>query len=795
MAYTKSFLCIGAMVMLAACGDDGSSTNAVLVDASFDVSGSDVVVATKDDLPKCTDKRDGAVAFVKDEKVAYICDDGRWILDDDGELSSSSGKAKSSSSSGKAKSSSSSKGTSSAKETSSSSSENGPVSSANDTIPEAKIKNKTIYGVAQKGPFRAGAKVKIYELDGKTFDRTGNHFDGKIKSEGNGSFVVSGVTLSSPYALFEVTGRFRNEVTNQFSSNDVTLNALVDLSDRDTVNVNVLTHMEYKRVIHLLESGFSFSAAKTRAEADVFGAFGIEGAFDNSENLKIVGQTDGNAALLAVSVLTLFYGDESKLGEFLNDFSADIEKDGVWDDEIAKAKIADVAQDKFFKGELSAIYENIVGWNIGSISDKQAYKNYIAEYWPMVYGFGPCNSGVRVDYGAFSNKNSSLYGTGITFSCSGGIWLKRKIEGGDRVCALENEGIVVSVGNKSWRKCENGLMVNATIDDANKHGWDKGYDGEYRNGNEDGSLYMYDEILDKWVGVDDEDSVLMLNGCTYRRTGEISKSPKDGAYYYCDRYASPVLWYDAGDEPYPGWRKAVDVDFVRRDEKCEAGDVGRTIDRADSVTGSFYCTVNGWVDLMDWSYDVPKEFRFNPDIDYGTMTDERDGKTYRTVEIGEQVWMAENLNYAGPNDDISRCYGDVPATCEAGGRIYSLSVADTVCPSGWHLPTNEEFEILLTTVGGKDNASNVLRSASGWKKEKVSSDAYGFSALPTGGALIESRYGPFFGYSGYEAYFFSSDGYVFSIDTWGKTSLSGKNGAVVNPNEALVSVRCLQDAE
>ena len=744
MACKKWFAFLSFVVLLAACGSDHD----LVLETSFDASVEDV----------------------------------------DDSYSSSSVKEKSSSSS---------KGISSAKETASSSSEKMPDSMVNDTVPVVTIENKTIYGFALKGPFRAGTKVKIYELDAETFAQTGKYFEGKVQSDKDGAFVVSGVTQLSPYALFEVT-----------AGDGVTLKAFVDLSDRDTVSVNVLTHLEYERILYLVEKGYSFFAAKTQAEVDVLAAFGIEGSFANFEGLNVAGD-NASAELLAISVLALCYGGESKMAEFLNSFAMDIKEDGKWDDGTVKAEIADEAQRKYFEGELSSIYQNIFDFKMGSAPNKVAYERYVNDFWSVIYGFGTCRGGER-NYFA-KNPQSSFYGTDTNFVCKDLFWYKRLGKGGTLVCSVEQEGSFIDQSHIEYVSvCKNRKVVNvyrfinsegeyeyydpSDSSDTSEPIEPKAVDGELRNGERE-EVKKFDEILGRWVDANTNDRTLMLNGCTFKRHGEISKSPKDETYYYCDSCPDAVLWYNNGETPYvePWWRKAKDVDFVRRDEKCEAEDVGRIVDRADSVTGRFYCTVNGWVNLMDWSYDVPKELRFNPDVDYGTMTDDRDGKTYRTVKIGEQIWMAENLNYAGPNDDISRCYEDVPATCEAGGRLYGLTVADTVCPSGWHLPKKEEFEVLLTTVGGKDNASEVLRSISGWKNDYSGSDAYGFSALPTGGALIESHYGPFFSYSGYTAYFFG-DGCVFSINVWYGVDLS-KNGGVMKPDEALLSVRCLKDAE
>lgn len=115
----------------------------------------------------------------------------------------------------------------------------------------------------------------------------------------------------------------------------------------------------------------------------------------------------------------------------------------------------------------------------------------------------------------------------------------------------------------------------------------------------------------------------------------------------------------------------------------------------------------------------------------GTFVDTRDGQTYKTVTIGTQTWMAENLKYA---IDGSYCYDNDETKCEKYGRLYSWSSAldDKLCPSGWHLPFFEEWEILSDAVGGRDVASQKLRSSKGWGNEYNGDDNYSFSVRPSG---------------------------------------------------------------
>ena len=146
--------------------------------------------------------------------------------------------------------------------------------------------------------------------------------------------------------------------------------------------------------------------------------------------------------------------------------------------------------------------------------------------------------------------------------------------------------------------------------------------------------------------------------------------------------------------------------------------------------------------------------------EYGTLTDDRDGQTYKTVKIGEQWWMAENLNYryiqqTAQEDSSSYCYNDDPANCAKYGRLYLWSAALVVCPEGWHLPRRDEWDTLLTAVGGEAKAGIMLKSTEGWKYNGNGSDSYFFSALPAG-YRFSSEY---FYYEGDIAYFWSSTKY------------------------------------
>jgi uncharacterized protein (TIGR02145 family) len=118
-----------------------------------------------------------------------------------------------------------------------------------------------------------------------------------------------------------------------------------------------------------------------------------------------------------------------------------------------------------------------------------------------------------------------------------------------------------------------------------------------------------------------------------------------------------------------------------------------------------------------------------------TFTDDRDGKTYRTVKIGEQVWMGENLNFETPN---SWCYDNNPDNCKKYGRLYSWNAAMKACPDDWHLPFRKEWCELFIFAGGEDIAGMKLKSKS---PDWDGTDDYSFLALPGGGRITNGSFG------------------------------------------------------
>ncbi len=163
--------------------------------------------------------------------------------------------------------------------------------------------------------------------------------------------------------------------------------------------------------------------------------------------------------------------------------------------------------------------------------------------------------------------------------------------------------------------------------------------------------------------------------------------------------------------------------------------------------------------------------------------DNRDGQKYRTIAIGEQTWLAENMRYAGVTHYSADGNSDNDAIY---GYLYQWEDAKQVCPAGWHLPTQAELDQLVTYAGGKHAGGRNLCSISTTREDGNGIDKYGFGALPAGYYYSGSYYD-----FGYNAYFWSSTeygSYAYSL-----LLDSGDSAYVDGFRTDGNSVRCLKD--
>jgi uncharacterized protein (TIGR02145 family) len=210
-------------------------------------------------------------------------------------------------------------------------------------------------------------------------------------------------------------------------------------------------------------------------------------------------------------------------------------------------------------------------------------------------------------------------------------------------------------------------------------------------------------------------------------------------------------------------------------------------------------------------YDNFEEIENDPDMNNIITTneykelktllfDKRDNQIYKTVTIGNQVWMAENLNY---ETDDSWCYDNDTVNCRIYGRLYTWEAAMNACPDGWHLPTDEEWKELEIFLGMSrkeadkkktrgTNEGSRLKSTYGWDNNGNGDNTTGFSALPGG----HRDYTGSFYYLGRTTYFWSFTEYSYSawyrVLLYNYSEVSRNYGYRFSKNHGF-SVRCLRD--
>ncbi|MBO6135910.1 MAG: fibrobacter succinogenes major paralogous domain-containing protein [Fibrobacter sp.] len=642
---------------------------------------------------------------------------------------------------------------------------------------------KDVAGLAQKGPFVKGSKVTVQGIDCKTLELTDEIFEGKIASD-KGDFAFDDVTLSSTCALFEVSGIYRNEITGNTTSESVTLFALSDLKDRGHVNVNMLTDLECKRVLYLVtEKGKKFADAKKQAEKEVLAAFGIAGDFDNSEDLTIYESGDGNAALLAVSVLMQAGTDVPGLEKRMDGFKDSFAETGKWSDDKTKAAIEEWQVAATADGTLDSIRKNVE--RLGYADEVPAFEKYIEAFGDTVI----LSSDSSEESSSGSRQSSSSTPVEDLSSSS-----SEPAEGSFTDSRDGKTYKTVTIGNQIWM-AEN---LNYKTDSSFCYNDSAEYCSKY------GRLYIWDAAMNAcpegWHLPDTTEWVTLITAVGGKSTaGKMLKSTSgwnsDGNG--TDDFGFTVLpaggwgskdfvgeaavfwtseWYEGYDDYAYGIRLYTDTIVRKFYSNKYIGSSVRCLKGESPVAGSSGSLAKSSSSYSDgWSWDVPKETRLNPNIKYDSMIDPRDKKVYKVVKIDvedenySQVWMAENLNYADSNRTPSLkggnwCYQGDEKKCKVSGRYYSWAAAidsvalandaeapldcgygkkcgldravQGICPDGWHLPSIYEWGLLSVALGNAPVSGEPLKALTGWNyagtPDNNGTDLYGFAALPTG---------------------------------------------------------------
>lgn len=283
-----------------------------------------------------------------------------------------------------------------------------------DTLPkDTTPTGVNISGVAQKGPFISGSTVLVFELSDEKLTQTGKAFHGK--TDNNGSFKISNIAISSKYAILEATGYFLNEVTGKESSSPITLRAITDITSKEKININFLTQLEYDRVSYLVtNNNIQLKEAKAQAQKEILQTFFGSAGSGNLEDLDVFGDSEDDVKLLALSILLLAENSEAKFSKVLSEIATDIEADGSYDADTARAAMADFAAFSFYAEDVRKVVEKLAGKKVGN------FEKVIYDLWVENFGLGECNDKNEGEIKQNQNKLSAYSTT--NFKCVKSSW-------------------------------------------------------------------------------------------------------------------------------------------------------------------------------------------------------------------------------------------------------------------------------------------------------------------------------------------------------------------------------------
>lgn len=283
--------------------------------------------------------------------------------------------------------------------------------SSNDDLDGYTPTNFNVGGKVEKGPFVRGTAIQMQPLDAD-LDETGESFTSTI-TDNEGTFTFGSKLLKSPYIKLSASGYYFNEVTGELSKGTLALNAVANLQNAADVNLNILSHLKYQRVMDLVaKDGKSFKEANNQAQEEVLKTFGLEKyAKTDVNHFSITSGTDEAAALIAVSSLILYNRSEAQITEYLSQLSEEFAEDGNFS-ETTKLQIR---KDMFsLESKLPQIAENIKK-RYQEMGKEVAVKN-------LIYYFDWDGDGIAGNEIAPENHPVSLETNNINVPMEGGSY-------------------------------------------------------------------------------------------------------------------------------------------------------------------------------------------------------------------------------------------------------------------------------------------------------------------------------------------------------------------------------------
>jgi hypothetical protein len=321
------------------------------------------------------------------------------------------------------------------------------------------LQKESISGAVQKGPFINGTNIVISELE-NDLSQTGSTYNTQITNN-QGGFEVKNVNLASNFVQLSASGFYFNETSGKQSTSQITLNALSDVSDKSTINVNILSQLEMERVKFLITSGMSFNEAKLQAQNEIFDIFNFSSDGTMASELLDISQVgENNAMLLAASLILQGYRSEAETTELISNISIDLKEDGILNNAQSGSKLINHVPYL----DLAGIRQNLeVRYNeLGVDANIPNFEKYINEFientsfeitetlidYPETVQISNLNVSniLDLDQTQYSKSDDLCFAANL----KGGAYLKIKITALEDPAPYYHYGLNVGISGNNW---------------------------------------------------------------------------------------------------------------------------------------------------------------------------------------------------------------------------------------------------------------------------------------------------------------------------------------------------------